>query len=155
MPVEIERKYLVRGDDWRALGTGMLYRQGYLSTVPERSVRVRLAGDKGYLTIKGIAVGVSRVEYEYEIPVDEAGELLDHLCEHPLIEKTRYRVECNDLTWEIDEFDGANAGLIVAEVELEKEDQAVTLPDWIGAEVTGDARYYNASLVSNPYTQWA
>jgi len=155
MPVEIERKFLVRGDDWRALGTGMLYRQGYLSTVPERSVRVRLAGDKGYLTIKGIAVGVSRVEYEYEIPADEAGELLDHLCEHPLIEKTRYRVECNDLAWEIDEFNGTNAGLIVAEVELEKEDQAIALPDWIGEEVTGDARYYNASLVSNPYTQWA
>ena len=155
MPVEIERKFLVRGDDWRALGTGMTYRQGYLSTVPERSVRVRLVRDKGYLTIKGIAVGVSRVEYEYEIPADEAGELLDNLCEHPLIEKTRYRIDCNDLTWEIDEFEGDNAGLVVAEVELETVDQAIALPDWIGEEVTGDARYYNASLVSNPYTQWA
>lgn len=155
MPVEIERKFLVRGEDWRSLGTGKLYRQGYLSTIPERSVRVRLAGDKGYLTIKGISVGVSRVEYEYEIPADEAGELLDNLCEHPLIEKTRYRVECNNLTWEIDEFAGVNAGLVVAEVELEKEDQAIALPDWIGEEVSGDPRYYNASLVSNPYTQWA
>jgi len=154
MPVEIERKFLVRGDGWRALGAGMPYRQGYLSTIPERSVRVRLVRNKGYLTIKGLAVGVTRAEYEYEIPADEAGELLDKLCEQPLIEKTRYRVECNNLTWEIDEFAGDNAGLIVAEVELEKEHQAIALPDWIGQEVTGDPRYYNASLVSNPYSQW-
>jgi CYTH domain-containing protein len=155
MPLEIERKFLVRGENWRRLGEGMPYRQGYLSTVPERSVRVRLAGNKGYLTIKGSTVGASRVEYEYEIPTDDAGELLDKLCERPLIEKTRYRVEYDNLTWEIDEFEGDNAGLIVAEVELESEDQAIALPGWIGEEVTGDPRYYNASLISNPYKQWA
>ena len=153
MSEEIERKFLVRVDDWRTRGVGMPYRQGYLSTTPERSVRVRLVRDKGYLTIKGITVGARRAEYEYEIPADEAGELLDNLCEHPLIEKTRYRIEYQGLTWEVDEFDGDNAGLIVAEVELEKEDQAVVLPDWIGEEVTGDPRYYNACLVSNPFTQ--
>jgi len=155
MPLEIERKFLVRGDDWRTRGVGMPYRQGYLSTTPERSVRVRQVRDKGYLTIKGITVGATRAEYDYEIPADEAGELLDNLCERPLIEKTRYRVECHGLTWEIDEFEGDNAGLIVAEVELEKEDQEIVLPDWVGEEVTGDPRYYNARLVTNPYTQWA
>ena len=155
MSLEIERKFLLKGEGWRALGAGVPYRQGYLSTVPGRSVRVRLVRDKGFLTIKGIAVGVTRAEYEYEIPAAEAGEMLDNLCERPLIEKTRYRVEHHGLTWEIDEFDGDNAGLIVAEVELEKEDQAIVLPDWIGKEVTGDPRYYNASLIASPYTQWS
>ena len=155
MSLEIERKFLLRGEDWRALGAGVPYRQGYLSTVPGRSVRVRLVRDKGFLTIKGIAVGATRAEYEYEIPAGEAGEMLDNLCERPLIEKTRYRVEHHGLIWDIDEFDGDNAGLIVAEVELEKEDQAIVLPDWVGKEVTGDPRYYNASLIANPYTQWS
>lgn len=154
MTLEIERKFLLSGEDWRVLGTGVPYRQGYLSTVPGRSVRVRLVRDKGYLTIKGMAVGATRAEYEYEIPAGEAGEMLDNLCERPLIEKTRYRVEHHGLTWEIDEFDGDNAGLIVAEVELDEEDQAITLPDWVGKEVTGDPRYYNASLIANPYTSW-
>jgi len=155
MSLEIERKFLLRGEAWRALGAGVPYRQGYLSTVPGRSVRVRLVRDKGFLTIKGIAVGATRAEYEYEIPAGEAGEMLDNLCERPLIEKTRYRVEHHGLIWDIDEFDGDNAGLIVAEVELEKEDQAIVLPDWVGKEVTGDPRYYNASLIANPYTQWS
>ena len=155
MSLEIERKFLLSGEGWRALGTGVHYRQGYLSTVPERSVRVRLVRDKGYLTIKGIFVGATRSEYEYEIPAGEASEMLDNLCERPLIEKTRYRVEYHGLTWEIDEFDGDNAGLIVAEVELDKEDQAITLPDWVGKEVTGDLRYYNASLIANPYMRWS
>jgi len=154
MSVEIERKFLLKGDGWRALGTGIPYRQGYLSTVPGRSVRVRLVRDKGYLTIKGIAVGATRAEYEYEIPAEDASEMLTNLCERPLIEKARYRVEHHGLTWEIDEFDGDNAGLIVAEVELEEEDQAIRLPDWVGKEVTGDPRYYNASLIANPYTRW-
>jgi adenylate cyclase len=155
MPLEIERKFLVRGEGWRTHGAGVPYRQGYLSTVPERSVRVRLVRDKGYLTVKGITVGTARAEYEYEIPADDASEMLDNLCEHPLIEKTRYRVQHHGLTWEIDEFEGDNAGLIVAEVELEEEDQAVILPDWVGKEVTGDPRYYNARLVNEPYARWA
>ena len=155
MPQEIERKYLVKGEDWRVPGTGVPYRQGYLSTAPERTVRVRLIRDKGYLTIKGISVGASRAEYEYEIPAGEASEMLDNLCERPLIEKTRYRLEHHGLTWEVDEFDGDNAGLIVAEVELDDEDQAITLPDWVGKEVTGERRYYNASLIAEPYTGWS
>ena len=154
MPQEIERKFLVKGEDWREPGTGTPYRQGYLSTVPDRSVRVRLIRDKGYLTVKGITVGATRAEYEYEIPGVEAGEMLDNLCERPLIEKTRYRVEYQGLTWEIDEFGGDNAGLIIAEVELDEEDQAIMLPDWVGKEVTGDRRYYNASLIANPYIRW-
>ena len=155
MPREIERKFLLRGEGWRALGAGVPYRQGYLSTVPGRSVRVRLVRDRGYLTIKGITVGATRAEYEYEIPAEGASELLTNLCERPLIEKTRYRVEHHGLIWEIDEFDGDNAGLIIAEVELDEEHQAISLPDWVGEEVTGDPRYYNASLISNPYTQWS
>ena len=155
MPQEIERKFLVRGEDWRVSGTGTPYRQGYLSTSPERSVRIRLARDKGTLTIKGITVGATRAEYEYEIPAREAGEILDNLCERPLIEKTRYRLEHHGLIWEVDEFDGDNAGLIVAEVELDDEDQAITLPDWVGKEVTGERRYYNASLIAAPYTGWS
>jgi len=155
MPNEIERKFLVSSDGWRLFGPGTRYRQGYLSTVPERSVRVRVAGDEGFLTIKGKTVNATRAEYEYAIPVSEANELLDHLCERPLIEKTRYRISHRGLVWEVDEFEGENTGLIVAEVELETEDQAVALPDWAGEEVTGDPRYYNASLVANPYRKWA
>ena len=154
MSLEIERKFLVRGEDWRVHGSGIPYRQGYLSTVPERTVRVRLIRDKGYLTIKGIAVGATRAEYEYEIPAGEASEMLDNLCERPLIEKMRYRVEHQGLTWEIDVFDGDNTGLIIAEVELEEEHQAIMLPDWVGEEVTGDPRYYNANLIADPFTRW-
>jgi len=154
MPREIERKYRVKGNGWRDHGAGVPYRQGYLSTVAERTVRVRLIRDKGWLTIKGITVGVTRAEYEYEIPSDEASEMLDNLCERPLIEKTRYRVEHQGLIWEVDEFDGDNAGLIIAEVELEEEDQAIVLPDWVGEEVTGDARFFNANLIANPFTRW-
>jgi len=154
MALEIERKYLVAGTDWRVPGSGTHYRQGYLSTVPERSVRVRIAGDKAYLTVKGAGTGAVRAEYEYAIPVKDACEMLDNLCKRPLIEKTRYTIEIQGLTWEVDEFRGANAGLVIAEVELEKEDQAIELPDWIGREVTGDPRYYNAYLIANPYNNW-
>ena len=155
MPQEIEKKFLVKSADWRVSGTGTPYRQGYLSTIPERSVRVRLIRDKGYLTVKGITVGATRAEYEYEIPAGEASEMLDNLCERPLIEKIRYRVEHQGLTWEVDEFDGDNAGLIIAEVELDEEDQTVMLPDWVGQEVTGDRRYYNANLIADPFTRWS
>ena len=154
MAVEIERKFLVSGDGWRAHGPGVRYRQGYLSSDPERNVRVRLVPDKGYLTIKGGTVGATRAEYEYEIPAGDAGEMLDHLCKRPLIEKTRYHVEHEGLVWEVDEFSGDNAGLIIAEVELDSENQAVVLPDWVGEEVTGNPRYYNASLIANPYSTW-
>lgn len=154
MPQEIERKFLVRNEDWCVPGTGIVYRQGYLCTVPERTVRVRLVRDQGFLTVKGVTVGAARAEYEYEIPAGEATEMLDELCERPLIEKTRFRVEHHGMVWEIDRFAGDNAGLIIAEVELEEEDQVVVLPDWVGKEVTGDRRYYNANLITEPFSEW-
>ena len=154
MGQEIERKFLVQGDAWRALGSGTRYRQGYLSTVKERTVRVRTIDDQGFLTIKGVTVGARRAEYEYPIPVQDANELLDELCERPLIEKTRYKIQHAGLTWEVDEFAGENQGLIVAEVELSDEAQALQLPDWVGAEVTADPRYYNANLIAQPYGTW-
>ncbi len=126
----------------------------HLSSVKERTVRVRTAGDKGFLTIKGITVGASRSEYEYEISVADANEMLDQLCERPLIEKIRYRIPHAGLMWEIDEFDGENRGLISAEVELKNEHQPVEFPGWIGEEVTGDPRYFNANLVAKPFTKW-
>jgi len=154
MAQEIERKFLITGEAWRELATGTAYRQGYLSTVKERTVRVRTIDDKGFLTIKGITVGATRAEYEYEIPASEANEMLDELCEQPIIEKNRYKVPLDDLIWEIDEFNGVNAGLIVAEVELESEDQEFTKPEWIGEEVSNDPRYFNSNLIANPYTTW-
>ena len=154
MGKEIERKYLVKGDSWRALGEGIQYRQGYLSTAEERSVRVRTVNGKAYLTVKGETRGIARMEYDYEIPLTDANELLDEVCERPLIEKTRYTISTAGHIWEIDEFDGENRGLIVAEVELASEEQTVDLPDWVGTEVSDDPRYYNANLIANPYTRW-
>ncbi len=154
MAREIERKFLVKDNTWRGQDAGKHYRQGYLSTVKERTVRVRSAGDKAYLTIKGITVGASRPEYEYEIPVARQNEMLDQLCERPLIEKTRYRIPHDGLVWEIDEFEGDNRGLITAEVQLKDEHQSVALPAWIGEEVTANPRYFNANLVAKPFTTW-
>jgi CYTH domain-containing protein len=154
MPKEIERKFLVTGDGWRVKGVGKRYRQGYLSTVKERTVRVRTVGETGFITVKGISVGAARSEYEYEIPAADANEMLDRLCERPLIEKTRYRIPMAGVVWEVDEFAGENRGLIVAEVELESEDQQVSLPEWIGREVTDDPRYFNANLVAHPFSRW-
>lgn len=154
MAQEIERKFLVVGDDWRSLATPVPIRQGYLSTVKERTVRVRTLGDRGYLTIKGLTVGAVRSEFEYEIPAADAHQLLDELCERPLIEKTRSAVAIGGLTWEVDAFSGVNDGLIIAEVELENEAQQIDLPDWIGEEVTHDPRYFNANLIAHPYTEW-
>jgi len=154
MGKEIERKFLVNGDAWRSLGQGTCYRQGYLSTVKERTVRVRTIADKGYLTVKGVTEGIARAEFEYEIPVDDANALLDGLCERPLIEKDRYKISHGDHTWEVDEFFGDNAGLIMAEVELESEDQAFETPEWVGREVSDDPRYFNANLIANPYRNW-
>ena len=154
MGVEIERKFLVEGDEWRAGSTGTAYRQGYLSTVKERTVRIRTMGDRAVLTVKGITVGATRAEFEYDIPFGDAEQMLDELCERPLIEKTRHLIEYRDLTWEVDEFEGANAGLLVAEVELDEDGQAVELPSWVGDEVTDDPRYYNANLIAHPYREW-
>lgn len=154
MATEIERKYLVVDDAWRSLAAGTVFRQGYLSTVKERTVRIRVVGDRGYLTVKGLTVGAVRSEFEYEIPIADAEQMLNELCEQPLIEKTRYVIELNGLTWEIDRFSGVNEGLVVAEVELEDEDQPIALPEWIGEEVTHDARYFNANLISHPFSEW-
>lgn len=154
MGVEIERKFLLQGEDWRALGEPVLLRQGYLSSDPARTVRVRIEGDKAALTIKGRNVGAVRGEWEYPIPLADAAELLDRLCEQPLVEKYRRRIAFAGHTWEVDEFLGANAGLVVAEIELAAEDEAFALPAWIGAEVTGDTRYFNSNLIRLPYSQW-
>jgi len=154
MAKEIERKFLVVGEGWRGLAEGTVYRQGYLSTVAERTVRVRVAGDKAFLTVKGLSVGAVRAEYEYGIPVPDANEMLDGLCEKPIIEKTRYRIPFEGWVWEVDEFAGANAGLIVAEIELDSETREFARPDWAGEEVTGDTRYFNANLIANPYSTW-
>lgn len=154
MAIEIERKFLVADDSWRENAMGTLFRQGYLSAEHERTVRVRLEGDIGKLTIKGKSQGISRSEYEYEIPKQDAAEMLDTLCLKPLIEKTRYRIEYAGLIWEVDEFYGANEGLILAEVELESEDAEFDRPDWVGEEVSGNPRYFNSNLVKNPFTEW-
>ncbi|MDI3293049.1 CYTH domain-containing protein [Janthinobacterium tructae] len=154
MGVEIERKFLLAGDAWRGLGQAVLLRQGYLSSARERVVRVRIEGEQAMLTIKGANVGTTRGEWEYPIPLADAVELLDGLCEQPLIEKVRHRIEHAGMVWEVDEFLGANAGLIVAEIELASEDQPFEKPEWIGAEVSGDARYYNANLIRHPFSQW-
>jgi adenylate cyclase len=154
MPREIERKFLVSGDDWREGATGTGFRQGYLSTVKERTVRVRTTDDRGFLTVKGITVGATRAEYEYEIPFADATAMLDDLCERPLISKTRYRIDHAGHTWDIDEFHDENDGLVIAEVELGSEDEEVDLPDWVGAEVTDDPRYFNANLIDHPYGEW-
>lgn len=155
MGFEIERKYLVKGSDWKAAVTGQFYRQGYLSSHPDRTVRVRTTDDQAYLTIKGKTSGVSRPEYEYAIPYEDAVELLNQLCEKPLIEKVRYKVPYEGLLWEVDEFQGENQGLIVAEVELTDENQTIALPSWIDQEVTADERYYNANLFKQPFSQWS
>jgi adenylate cyclase len=150
---EIERKFLVSGDGWRGGSPGCPYTQGYLSRDPERVVRVRQAGKRAYITIKGISQGTTRAEFEYPISLSDA-EALMKLCLRPLIEKVRHVVEYHGKRWEVDEFHGENEGLILAEVELSREDEPVDLPPWIGQEVSRDARYFNANLVENPFTRW-
>jgi adenylate cyclase len=154
MGEEIERKFLVKEQSWRERAKGTAFRQGFLSTAPERTVRVRAAGGRGTLTIKSKSVGARRAEYEYEIPHSDAEEMLDTLCERPLIEKVRYVLEHGGHTWEIDVFEGDNAGLIVAEIELGEEDEAFERPSWLGDEVTDDPRYFNSNLVSHPFKNW-
>jgi adenylate cyclase len=153
---EIERKYLVRDESWRRdADQGVRYRQGYLSLEPGRSVRVRQAGDLGFLTIKGPSEGAGRDEFEYPIPLADAEHLLNRLCIQPLIEKTRYTIQHSGWKWEIDEFAGENRGLIVAEIEIPDERQTFDKPGWAGEEVTHDRRYYNSQLVLHPYPEWA
>jgi CYTH domain-containing protein len=154
MKIEIERKFLVSNDAWRPARGGVLYRQGYLCTDPERTVRVRVGGGTAILAVKGGGDGLARPEFEFAIPPADAEELLGHCCLQPPIDKYRYRIPFAGLTWEVDEFLGANAGLVLAEVELQRTDQQVTLPTWIGREVTGDPRYYNAYLARHPYAVW-
>lgn len=154
MSKEIERKFLVKGNAWRTLAQGVLYRQGYLNSAKERTVRVRTAGEKGFLTVKGITNGVTRSEFEYEIPFADANKMLSGLAEKPLIEKRRFKIPAGSLVWEIDEFLGENAGLIVAEIELPNEDAPFERPDWLGREVSNDPRYFNSNLVRHPFSQW-
>jgi adenylate cyclase len=154
MGVEIERKFLLSGEGWRALGEPVLLRQGYLCSDPARTVRVRIEGESGLLTIKSKSTGATRGEWEYPIPLAEAQELLDRLCERPLVEKYRRRIPYAGFTWEVDEFLGENAGLVVAEIELPSEDTSFDKPAWIGQEVTGEKRYYNSSLIRFPFSQW-
>lgn len=154
MAKEIERKFLIKTSEWPGCSRKTYFKQGYLSTDPERVVRVRIAGEKAFITIKGANSGIVRNEYEYEIPVDDAHQMLDSLCHKPLIEKIRYFYPQENLVWEIDEFLGDNKGLFIAEIELPSEDYAFFKPQWIGEEITGDKRYYNSNLVKNPYNKW-
>jgi adenylate cyclase len=154
MGIEIERKFLVRDARWKALGQGTLLRQGYLSSHPDRIVRVRIEGTSAMMTIKGRSVGTRRGEWEYPIPLADAQVFLDTLCEKPIIEKYRYRIEHDGMIWEVDEFLGENAGLVVAEIELTSEDQIFSRPEWVGEEVSDDARYFNANLLRHPFSAW-
>lgn len=154
MGIEIERKFLVTGEGWRQPPQRQRrISQGYLSRDPARTVRVRLAGERGFLTVRGATQGATRAEFEYEIPLDDARALLA-LCDSPVIDKLRHLCEHAGMTWEVDEFLGANAGLVVAEIELASEGQAFARPAWLGEEVTADARYVNAQLAVRPFNSW-
>ena len=154
MSKEIERKFLVKNLDWKSQAKGTLYRQGYLNSEKERTVRVRTIDEKSFITVKGITTGVTRMEFEYEIPFADATQMLDKLVEKPIIEKYPYKLAQDGLVWEIDEFLGDNEGLVVAEVELADAQQALVRPDWLGEEVSSDPRYFNNNLVANPYKNW-
>lgn len=154
MAVEIERKFLITPGAWSPRDAGDHIRQGYLSVAPDRTVRVRTRGVRGYLTVKGPTVGLSRPEFEYEIPFGDANEMLDRLCV-AVLEKQRFLESHGEHTWEIDVFLGLNDGLVVAEVEMDTEDEPVILPSWIDCEVTGDYRYNNSHLARVPFTTWA
>ncbi|MEI6141238.1 MAG: CYTH domain-containing protein [Mariniphaga sp.] len=153
MGIEIERKFLVSSNEWRKMGDTVRYSQGYLVSDGYRSVRIRVAGEKAFLTIKGTSKGFSRPEFEYGIPLEEAIEMFK-LCSLPIIEKFRTKVLFQGKTWEVDEFQGENKGLIMAEIELKSEEDTFSIPPWIGKEVTGDIRYFNSRLAINPYKNW-
>jgi adenylate cyclase len=155
MGIEIERKFRLAGDGWRAqVSQKTLLRQGYIANTPRASVRVRLAGDIGWLSVKAMTRALARAEYEVVIPALEANEMLDRLCEGPLIEKWRHIALYQGSEWEIDEFLGENAGLVIAELELSAEDAAFARPPWLGVEVTHDERYYNFRLSQKPFRHW-
>lgn len=155
MATEIERKFLVDKEKWQTAEKpqGTCYRQGYLTNSNHPTVRVRVAGPKAYITLKGRSEGISRKEFEYEIPVEDATQILDIFASSE-VEKMRYRIYHENKLWEVDEFKGANAGLILAEIELQHEDETFSLPGWISAEVSADIRYYNSNLSVNPYNSW-
>ena len=153
MGTEIERKFLV-DPTWQPRDAGTLYKQGYLNSAKERVVRVRIAGTEAKLTIKGPSVGITRSEFEYEIPLADAQALLDDLCEHPLIKKTRHLEQHAGHSFEIDVFAGANQGLVIAELELSSADELFEKPPWLGTDVSDDARYFNSNLLRNPFSTW-
>lgn len=155
MALEIERKFLVRSDEWRReVIARELLRQGYLNSGPHCSIRARIAGEQAWLNLKARKSGMTRLEFEYPIPVAEANQILDELAQGPILEKYRHKIPAGELMWEVDEFLGANAGLIVAEIELPSEEAVFDRPTWLGEEVTEDERYYNFNLARQPYTEW-
>lgn len=154
MGTEIERKFLINDDGWRSQAEGVHYRQGYLNRPNSPTVRVRTLGEQGFLTIKGATMNSTRLEFEYEIPYEEACEILDRLAVSPIVEKLRYTIPYEGFIWEVDEFLGENLGLIFAEIELDHPEQPFTRPPWIGREVTDDPRFYNINIASNPYSRW-
>jgi len=154
MAKEIERKFLVKNDSYKESAQKNLIKQGYISTDIDKIVRVRISGEKAYLTIKGKNIGITRSEFEYEIQIDDAENMLENICQKPIVEKIRYKLEYEGHTWEIDEFFGDNEGLKLAEIELKSEDEAFKKPEWLGIEVSDDVRYYNANLIKSPYKEW-
>ncbi|WP_411727695.1 CYTH domain-containing protein [Methyloglobulus sp.] len=155
MAIEIEHKFLLTNDDWRGhVQKSIKYKQGYLNSQPSSSIRIRIADNQGWLNIKSATVGTERLEFEYEIPLSDADEIINTLCCKPLIEKTRHFVPNDHNMWEIDEFEGDNKDLIIAEIELPEIGKTFLKPPWLGAEVTHDLRYYNNNLVANPYKKW-
>lgn len=165
MGKEIEHKFLVKNTSFKSMSASTYYRQGYIPTLNGMTVRVRIAGDKGFLTMKDHAIGLTRNEFEYEIPKDDAHQMLELMCEKPQIEKHRYVIPAGlgytadgnpiqGLHWEVDEFHGDNEGLIVAEIEVPEEGCTFSIPEWVGAEVTGEHKYYNSHLCKHPYSQW-
>ncbi|HFD33425.1 MAG TPA: CYTH domain-containing protein [Gammaproteobacteria bacterium] len=156
MATEIERKFLLKNSSWKEKADkGTRYTQGYLVGSKHASVRVRIQGERAYINIKSATIDITRQEFEYEIPLNEATEMLETLCEKPLISKTRYHIKIENHLWEIDVFDGENEGLVVAEIELSDKDEVFSKPSWLGIEVSDDARYYNVSLVKHPYKDWS
>ncbi len=154
MGIEIERKFLLKNEDWRSeVASRTIIKQGYLNSDKERTVRIRVRNEKGYLTIKGESKNATRQEFEYEIPISDAESML-LLCKKPIIEKTRHLVLVDDKTWEIDDFAGENKGLILAEIELETEEEKFRIPSWVGEEVTQDSRYFNSNLITHPYSRF-
>lgn len=154
MPKEIERKFLVKNDHFKKEAERIYIRQGFLSRAKNRTIRIRIADDKAYLTIKGKSNGSVRREYEYEIPKKHAEEMMDHMCKKHIIKKYRYLVNYQGNTWEVDEFMGENEGLVVAEIELEERGQHFAKPAWVGEDVTDDPKYFNSNLSTKPYKSW-